>query len=157
MKGTIREVTLEHFSDIIDIFNPCMDDYLYIMDIPKNVYCISRNAMERFNLPSNQFDNATDCFSEFVYPEDMELLSKGVEQIAFHGKEFHNLQYRWLSREGRPIWINCRGCVLRDENGGAQYLIGCINEISRFIEEKCYEVFYTVSAGIVELSSVEDQ
>ncbi len=129
MKGTIREVTLEHFSDIIDIFNPCMDDYLYIMDMQKNVYCISQNAAKRFDLPSDQFDNASDHFSEFVYPEDMELLNRDLEQIVLHGKEFHNLQYRWLSREGRPIWINCRGRVLRGENGDAQYLIGCINEI----------------------------
>lgn len=129
MRETNREEIFEQFEDIIEIVNPCMDDYLYIMDLPKSVYCISQSAMKRFNLPASKFDNAANHFSEFVYPEDMELLDKDLEQIVLYGKDFHDLQYRWLSRDGRPIWINCRGRVLRDESGHAKYLIGCINEI----------------------------
>lgn len=129
MKKIMKEITLEQFKGVIDIVNQCMDDYLYIMDLQKNVYCISQNAAIRFNLPSNQFENASGQFDQFVYPEDLELLNNDMDQIIFHGKDFHNLQYRWLSRERRPIWINCRGSVLRDENGNAKFLIGCINEI----------------------------
>ena len=43
-------------------------------------------------------------------------------------KPFHNLQYRWITKDGKPVWINCRGFVIRDEDG-TDYLIGCINEI----------------------------
>lgn len=129
MKETMKEITLEQFKDVIDIVNQCMDDYLYIMDLQKSVFSISLNAAKRFNLPSDQFENASGRFSQFVHPEDLELLNNDLDQIIFHGKNFHNLQYRWLSRDGRPIWINCRGSVLRDENGEAKFLIGCINEI----------------------------
>jgi diguanylate cyclase (GGDEF)-like protein len=40
------------------------------------------------------------------------------------------MTYRWLSEEGDPVWINCRGRVIR-RDGAAHYLIGCVNEIGR--------------------------
>ncbi len=45
-------------------------------------------------------------------------------------RDSHNLIYRWLNTEGRPVWINCRGRVTRVE-GQAAYMVGCINEIGR--------------------------
>lgn len=129
MKGTIKEITFEQFKDIIDIVNQCMDDYLYILDLQQNLFCISQNATERFSLPSSQFGDATEKFSYFVHPEDLALLNKDLEQIIYHGQEFHNLQYRWLGKDGRPIWINCRGRVLWDAHGAVKFLVGCINEI----------------------------
>jgi diguanylate cyclase (GGDEF)-like protein len=36
-----------------------------------------------------------------------------------------------MSRDGEPIWINCRGTIVRNENGDAIYMTGCINEIGR--------------------------
>lgn len=40
----------------------------------------------------------------------------------------HNLHYRWLDKEGMPVWINCRGIVIYDQQGKAEYLVGCMNE-----------------------------
>lgn len=150
MKETIKEVTLEQFKDIIDIVNQCMDDYLYIMDLQKSEFCISQNATERFMLPSNQFENASAKFGLFVHPEDLDLLNKDLEQIVLHGKEFHNLQYRWLSRQGRPIWINCRGRVIRDEDGYAKFLVGCINEIG--VRQKADNV-----SGLLREASLQNE
>ncbi len=36
----------------------------------------------------------------------------------------HNLHYRWLDKEGMPVWINCRGIVIIDQQGKAEYLVG---------------------------------
>ena len=27
-----------------------------------------------------------------------------------------------------PVWINCRGIVIDDQQGNAEYLVGCLNE-----------------------------
>ena len=129
MKETMKEVTLEQFKDIIDIVNPCMDDYLYILDLQQDLFSISQSATERFRLPSAQFSEATDQFRHFVHPEDIALLNNDLIQLIHHGKKFHNIQYRWLGKDGRAIWINCRGRVLQDEKGAAKFLVGCINEI----------------------------
>ncbi len=129
MERDIASVSIEQFREIIDILNPCMDDYLYIMDIQNDYYCISPNAVERFMLPDSQFHQVSDYLAKLTYPEDMPNLLMALDQIENHGKLFHNLQYRWMGREGKPIWINCRGRVLLDDASRPALLVGCINEI----------------------------
>ena len=49
--------SIDKFLEVINIFNPCIDDYLYILDFRNDFYYISPNAIERFNLSENQFYN----------------------------------------------------------------------------------------------------
>ena len=39
------------------------------------------------------------------------------------------MNYRWLDKNGNPVWVNGRGGVIDDKEGKPQYLIGCVNEI----------------------------
>lgn len=121
----------EQFSAVIDVLAPCMDNYLYIMDLKNDTYCISESAAERFMIPSNCFTDASQFFKKVVYSPDYAELNTDLEQIQNKEKDFHNLQYRWLDKEGNPIWINCRGRVLFDGNGDPEFLVGCINEIGK--------------------------
>lgn len=34
-----------------------------------------------------------------------------------------------MGRDSKPYWINCRGKLLRDENGKPKLILGCVNEI----------------------------
>ena len=131
MKKGSERISIEQFGDMINVLNPCMDDYLYVLDLQNDFYCISENATVRFNIPQNEFSNAVEVFKDFVYPEDFEALMEDVAQITNKEKTFHNLQYRWLDHAGEAIWINCRGRVINDENEQAQFLVGCINEIGK--------------------------
>ena len=97
---------MEQFQKTIEILNPCMDDYLYILDINNDCFCISENAVERFDISENQFCQVTENLKKLTYPDDAELILKDLDQIENHGKLFHNLQYRWKDKEGKPIWIN---------------------------------------------------
>ncbi len=39
------------------------------------------------------------------------------------------MDYRWLDLNREPVWINCRGYIIRGDQQEPIYLIGCINEI----------------------------
>ena len=39
---------VEQLEQIIRLFTPCMDDYLYVMDLKRDYYRISKTAVERF-------------------------------------------------------------------------------------------------------------
>ena len=119
----------KQIEDAIRILNPCMNDYLYVFDLKEDYYVISKHATERFILPSDKFYNATKKHEDFVYPEDISMLGKEIEQIKAGKKKFHDMKYRWLDKHNNPVWINCRGSVLFDENTQPHYLVGCINEI----------------------------
>ncbi len=129
MEEKNRQVSFSQFQDVINLFNPCIDDYLYILDIKNDWYYISPNAMERFDIPVNPFSQVTKELCRVTYPGDVQLLMDDFDRLLRKEKDFHNLQYRWLDKSGKPVWINCRGRVLYDESGEPDLLVGCVNEI----------------------------
>lgn len=122
---------VKQFRNIIELLNPCMDDFLYVYDLQNDYYCISPGAMERFHMEKCQFNHVAEEHEKFVYPEDYALLSEELEEVQQGRKSFHNMQYRWLDRDGMAVWINCRGQVTQDEKGNPEFLVGCINEIGK--------------------------
>lgn len=119
------------FQNIIDILDPCMDDFLYILDLEDDSYRISESAVERFAMESNCFSKTAEGFKKFVYSADYAAVMEDVHLVKIGEKTFHNMQYRWIDKDGKPIWINCRGRVVLNENGKPKYLVGCINEIGK--------------------------
>ena len=126
IRRLLKEIGAE---DLIEVFAPCMDDYLYIIDLQKNTLIISQEAVKRFKMPGNSFDNAADSVRYFVYEEDRPMIREHLQRIADGNEKNHNLHYRWLDKDGMPVWINCRGKVIHDKDGKPHYLIGCVNEI----------------------------
>lgn len=129
MLDSVLNMSKKQIEDAIRILNPCMNDYLYVFDLKEDYYVISKHATERFILPSDKFYNATKKHEDFVYPEDISMLCKEIKLIKEGKKKFHDMKYRWLDKHNNPVWINCRGSVLFDENTQPHYLVGCINEI----------------------------
>ena len=129
MQDAYSKISKEQFEKMIQLYNPCMDDYLYVYDLQNDYYRISEHATERFCLPGDSFEDATAKHRQFVDANDIEMLIKEINEIKSGKKKFHDLYYRWLDRKHQSIWINCRGRVIDDENGNPHFLIGCINEI----------------------------
>lgn len=127
----LQRISVEQFKNFIKILKPCMDDYLYIYDLQNDYYCISQKATERFDLKETEFHQVLDHHAEFVYPDDLELIVEDVNQILSGEKDFHNLQYRWMGKDHKPVWVNCRGRVMFDEEGKPEFLVGCLNEIGK--------------------------
>ena len=119
----------EQAADILfEIITECMDDYLYIFDLQNNTFEISQSAVERFNIPSNILTDMSNEVMNVVYEEDREMLAKHLADICEGREKVHNLHYRWFDKEGMPVWINSRGIVVNDQQGNAEYLVGCLNE-----------------------------
>lgn len=131
MDPIMNSFSREQMEYIVELFNPCMDDYLYVFDLQKDCYKISKHATERFLLPGDNFDDAAKAHHTFVYSEDQSRLDDEFRRIMSGEIVFHNIHYRWLDRAGKPVWINCRGRVLNDADGKPHFLVGCINEIGQ--------------------------
>ena len=131
MDPIMNSFSREQMEYIVELFNPCMDDYLYVFDLQKDCYKISKHATERFLLPGDNFDDAAKAHHTFVYSEDQSRLDDEFRRIMSGEIVFHNMHYRWLDRAGKPVWINCRGRVLNDADGKPHFFVGCINEIGQ--------------------------
>ena len=129
MINDIFNVFGEQTAEILfEIIMECMDDYLYIFDLQNNTFEISQSAVKRFHISENVLADAANEVMKVVYEEDREMLTKHFADICEGREKVYNLHYRWLDKEGLPVWVNCRGIVINDQQGKAEYLIGCLNE-----------------------------
>ena len=128
MTTEFHGLTVDQICEAIDTLTPCMDDFVYVYDLVNDFYYISKLAVKRFCLPSNQFHNVIENHAKFVYPADIPMLQQDLEELVAGKKDFHDLLYRWISVDNDPIWINCRGYVVRHDSKPL-YMLGCINEI----------------------------
>ena len=130
MLTNFQDISVPQICKMIDLLRTCMDDYLYVYDFTEDYYYISPHAASRFFLKENSFHNVVEAHRQFVYPPDYPLLEEDLNLVLSGKQHFHNLDYRWLDKNGQPVWINCRGYVVcKDQT--PLYMIGCINEIGK--------------------------
>ena len=149
MENLVIEYDFDEYRQLIDVVAPCMDDYLYFCDLQKDKYYISPRALERFALPSNYFTDVIETHRQFVYEEDVDMLVADLEKMVSGEADNHNIEYRWIGKDGQPIWINCCGRALKDKEGKPAYLVGCVNEIGK--TRKADNI-----SGLREVSAVKD-
>lgn len=128
MSRNFQDISIKQICDIIDLLHPCMDDYIYVYDLRNDFYYISPTAVERFNLEHYQFNNVMEVLQKVVYEPDFPALMEDLQAILSKQREFHDMRYQWLSKDNEPMWINCRGYVIWDDEIPS-YMVGCINEI----------------------------
>ena len=121
----------ENIQHVFSLLSKCTEDYLFIYDFPADEYAISARATETFMLEEPEFDHATEILMNVCHPEDRKLLRDNLQGIIDGTVREHNLEYRWLGRNGHSIWISCRGQVVYDQNDHAKYMVGRITELGR--------------------------
>lgn len=128
---SINLVGREEFEDVMRVFARCTDDYLFLFDLDKDEYIISEKVLERFDLPGNHFTNAGAVLEKIIYPEDMPGLTENLAQIRSGESQEHDLEYRWVDKNGKIVWISCRGVVIQDttKKEETKLLIGRVTEI----------------------------
>ena len=119
----------EQLCTSISVFSDCMDDYPYVMDLQNDRYFISEKAVKRFAVPTSEFSDVVNMHRLFVYEQDFDMLQMDLEEMIAGVKDHHNLEYRWVDKENKPVWINCRGRILKDKKGKPRFMVGCVNEI----------------------------
>ena len=67
-------------------------------------------------MSDNSFDDAMNTFLLLVYKEDRSMITEHLQHISEGKEKVHNLHYRWLDKNGMPLWINCRGRVIDDKD-----------------------------------------
>ena len=105
-----------------------MDDYLYVLDLQNNKMEISQSALDRFMISETYMRNAKQEIMSAVYEEDRAMFEKHMQAVMDGKEKVHDIHYRWLDKNGLPVWVNCRGVVIDDEDGKPGYLVGCLNE-----------------------------
>lgn len=119
---------MEQIRSVIEIMQQSSDAYMFILDLTADTYMLSEKATKRFPFHSIVIENCTETLKSVVYPADYEMVAADLEKCRSGEKDSHTLEYRWLDRMNRVVWISCRGTVVTGAEGH-RLLIGAVGEM----------------------------
>jgi len=70
---------IERLRQIMEVLDPCMDDFLFILNMRTGFYEISPSAVTRFNIPSDEYFFTSEALSRQVYYKDLPMLINDLE------------------------------------------------------------------------------
>lgn len=126
----LANMSIEHIKAIMDVLQEATDAYLYILDLTSKVYIIPEKLTKRVALDSTVIENCMEKLKKVIYSKDWDMLSEDIARCVSGEQDVHDLEYRWIDREGRAFWIHCKGTVVVD-TAGHNLLIGRISEIGK--------------------------
>lgn len=178
MGENILSDDMHMYGKVFSVLGKCTDDYLFVLDIKNNKYVISDSAADAFSFEKTEFSDAFDALKNIVYPQDYPLLAADLHRIISGQSKEHDMEYRWVGRDGKPVWISCRGQVVEDSDGKPAFLVGRISDIGkkckidrvtglyreqslkeymqRLLDENCFEG-YLLQIGIDNFKEINEK
>ncbi|MBQ8597682.1 MAG: GGDEF and EAL domain-containing protein [Lachnospiraceae bacterium] len=129
LENTIKE--LKRIQAVNDLVLDGAADYIYQLDIVKNICTFSPKALEVLPLESPVVTDAVSKMLSFVIPEDRKLWLDSLTPIITGEADYHRAKYRVRGRDGEIKWLLSQGKCLRDENGKLLMLAGSMVDITQ--------------------------
>lgn len=82
-----------------------------------------------FGLPPDGFCDGFDEYQRAIHPDDRDAVLAAIRASAMRGDDLH-LEHRILRRDGRIAWVECRGRVILDADGGPRRMTGVCMDIT---------------------------
>lgn len=112
MKNSI----LNHY--LFDAFSVASDNmFVYVTDIRNDLTRWSQKAVEYFDLEGEYIYDVKTKWIDYIYPDDREEYKEDLIATITGRKQMHNVQYRARNKYGEYVWVECRGSVIKNENG----------------------------------------
>lgn len=103
--------------------------YIYVCDLESDMSRWSANAVEYFNLEGEYLLHAGEIWVYYIHPDDRDIYLQDIQEVLGGKKDFHNCQYRAMNRYGNYVWLECKGHVIRDENGKPEIFAGLMTRL----------------------------
>lgn len=126
----LRELSLEQIRSVIEAIQQCSDAYLFILNLNTDTLMVSEKATKRFPFDTTVIEHATEVLENIVYHSDYTMLQEDLYRCASGDQDSHTLEYRWLDRKEKVVWISCKGTVVTGLEGH-RLLVGRISELGK--------------------------
>lgn len=126
----LQNMSLDQIKSIMDVMQKASEAYLYILDLTSDIYMIPEKLTKRVALDSARIEHCTEALKAVIHPSDYQKVVEDIARCASGEQDVHDLEYRWLSRDNRVMWISCRGTVVTGTDGN-KLLVGKITELGK--------------------------
>ena len=123
------EERIKNYLNVLRILCKSTDSYLYLWNINKDESWFFGDVDKEYALrKKGSSTNTTAEMVNIIYPADRAALQEDLAKIMAGEKSVHDMDYRWMNRQGEPVWINCRGTVIPDDKGKPFVMIGRVSD-----------------------------
>ena len=91
-----------------------IDDYIYLGDLTTNVFFVSQNMYDDFDLPGRLVEDLVNVWGRLIHEKDKERYFKSIDDMLAGKADSHNEEYQIRNRKGQYVWVHCKGCLYRD-------------------------------------------
>lgn len=115
---------------LFEAFSNASDNlFIYTGDIQNRITRWSTNAVEFFGLESAYIEDSSMKWAERIHPEDKQMYIDDITAVLTGKQSNHSVQYRVKNRYGEYVWVECRGSMLRDDDGAPSVLAGIVTRL----------------------------
>ncbi len=117
------------FEQAVEMMGGISDDYLYYFDLEHDYFRISESVLEKYDFPDSNFYDAIKHLKKIVYKHDFPHVVDHLKDVVRGLYESVSFECRWMDKSGNLSWINCRGKVIKGEDGSSTHMYGKITEL----------------------------
>ena len=117
-------------NQLFEAFGSASDHvYIYVCDMSTDISRWSKAAVDYFGLEGEYLKDAASVWGQHVHPDDLKVYTEDIEGVFSGTRKYHNCQYRARNASGRYVWVECKGSVIRDEEGNPIIFAGLMTRI----------------------------
>ncbi|MDU7029516.1 MULTISPECIES: EAL domain-containing protein [Robinsoniella] len=105
------------------------DDYIYIVDMTRDISLISKNMLHDFDLPGRKVHGLVPLWGELVHEKDRQRYFDSIEKMLNKETDEHNVEYQIRNRKNEYVWVICRGLLKRDQKGNPLIFAGVVTNL----------------------------
>jgi PAS domain S-box-containing protein len=103
--------------------------YVRPLDMTKpNIYA-SPQVEPMLGYPASVWESDPDLIGEIVHPDDRERVLDEAERVRSTGEPLHD-EYRYLTPDGRIVWVQDETYLVNDEHGNPAFVQGYLLDIT---------------------------
>lgn len=121
-------MTVDDMNQVMKLVQLFSDSFCYTIDMTTDEAWFNGGVEKKFAFPGSYIEHFTGAVERLCHKDDIPMLRKDLEACRTGKQNDHFLVYRWINRNDKNEWIECRGhCV--DTSDGHRILIGRVREI----------------------------
>lgn len=103
--------------------------YIYVTDMNTDLSRWSRGAVEYFGLDDEYMYDAKSLWLDHIHPDDRQIYLDDINAVFSGKSEHHNCQYRARSKTGDYVWVECKGSLIKNDEGVPTVFAGMMTRI----------------------------
>lgn len=103
--------------------------YIYVCDMQSGMSRWSKNAVDYFNMEAEYMYDAGNIWVKKIHPDDRAIYLQDIDAVFSGRSDHHHCEYRAMNKDGEYVWVECRGSVIKEDDGTPKLFAGMITRL----------------------------